>query len=414
LIPPLQLEQSIELTIKEEWGRVLAILIKQFGDIQTAEDVLQDAVEIALSVWRKDGMPASPAAWLVRTAKNKAIDRFRRAAHFARLEPEIAYLQSQAHSGEDDLDGDTIPDKRLELVFTCCHPALDEKSRTALTLRTLGGLTTEEIARAFLDKPATMAQRLVRAKRKIAATNIPYRIPDAEQLPERLRSVLSVIYLIFNEGYQASSGNSLTRTDLCNEAIRLARITRQLMPDNSEVLGLLALMLLHDSRRSTRQSRAGDFIPLQEQDRTKWNHAKIEEGSTVLTEALSMQAIGPYQIQAAISALHAEAITWDKTDWAQIAALYRLLYDVQPTPVVQVNRAVAINYAGSHQEALDLLNQIEGQNSLASYQPFHAAKADVLLSLHQVDLAKQHLQIAIDLSDNNTEKKYLIKRLAKC
>lgn len=422
MLPPLQLEQSIELIIREEWGRVLAILIKQFGDIQAAEDVLQDAIEIAIPAWRQNGLPASPAAWLVATAKNKAIDRIRRAKNFARIEPEIAYLQSLSQplqpspldQYEEDMDGETIPDKRLELIFTCCHPSLDEKSRTALTLLTLGGLTTEEIARAFLDKPATMAQRLVRAKKKIAANNIPYAIPEAEHLPERVDSVLGVIYLIFNEGYQAYTGQSVSRTDLCDEAIRLARIVRQLMPEHSEVLGLLALQLLHDSRRRARQPSAGKLVSLQEQDRTLWNQAKIEEGLSVLSDAFSLQAVGPYQVQAAISALHAEAKSWEETDWAQIAALYRVLYDLHPTPVVQINRAVAISFQGLPLDALVILEELEGAGHVNAYQPFHAAKADVLLKLGQNALAREHFEKAFELSENTLECDFLKKRIELC
>ena len=374
MLPPHTLAQAIDRCAREEWGRILAALTKSLGDLQLAEDCLQDAVAKAMDVWARDGLPRAPAAWLITTAHRRAIDRLRRDAHFQTKVPELSYLADLANTPSEASD-DVIPDKRLELIFTCCHPALAEKSQVALTLRTLGGLKTEEIAHSFLDKPEAMAARLTRAKKKIAAAAIPYEVPAAETLPERTATVLSVIYLIFNAGY---TGASAGKSSLCHEAIRLARIIRNLLPGDTEVAGLLALMLLHDARRLTRQSDSGAMIPLALQNRNRWDKAKIAEGDRILQDTLPLGRVGPYQLQAAISGVHAQALDWGNTDWAQIAALYDLLYRVQPSPVVRVNQAIAISYATSIDAGLAMLQSVADDPQMAQYQPFFTAKADLL------------------------------------
>ncbi|MGI9512782.1 MAG: RNA polymerase sigma factor [Anderseniella sp.] len=411
MLPPAALERTIDRTVREEWGRILACLVKTVGDLQLAEDSLQDAVVSAMNHWQKNGLPNSPAAWLLTAARRKAIDRLRRDRSFASRQDEIAYLAELDIQTHDD-GAEIIPDKRLEMIFTCCHPALAEKTRVALTLRTLGGLTTEEIAHAFLDKPETMAQRLVRAKSKISLAGIPYRIPDSDVLPERTASVLSVIYLIFNEGYAASAGDRLTRTALIEEAIRLARIVRQLMPDDTEVSGLLALMLLHDARRVARTGKQGELVPLEKQNRARWDKAKFTEGAAILKQVLSRQRPGPYQLQAAISAVHAQSPSWAATDWPQIAALYSLLYAIQPSPVVRINQAVAVSYARSPQAALTMLDEAALNGGLDAYQPYFAARADVLARAGKTEDARECFATAIDLSDNNMEKTFLRDKVA--
>jgi len=411
MLPPFNIEQSINKIVREEWGRILAALIASVKDLQLAEDVLQDALEQALSVWPEQGLPDSPAAWLITTAKRKAIDKFRRDSRFAKLQPELEYLAQLEAQAEQPEDQQIIPDKRLELIFTCCHPALEEKSRIALTLRTLGGLTTEEIAKAFLDKPKTMAQRLSRAKNKIALAGIPFKLPDDAELKHRLDTVLAVIYFIFNEGYTATSGVEITRKDLAIEAIRLARIVHALLPEQTEVAGLLSLMLLHDSRRHARQSKNAQMIPLEHQARSTWDKDKIREGTCLLKETLKKQKIGVYQLQAAISALHAESKDWHNTDWPQINALYELLFTIQPSPVVRVNQSVALSYAQSPEAALDMLRTIETDVSMKEYQPFYAARGDLYRRLGQQEKARADLLTAINLSENSLQKEFLGKRL---
>jgi RNA polymerase sigma-70 factor (ECF subfamily) len=412
--PPQAAGRIVERTVREEWGRILATLIKHLGDIQFAEDCLQDAVLAAMRDWPRSGLPDAPAAWLITAARRRAIDRIRRDRRFADRRGDIAYLAQLDAVTEPDADPSGIPDKRLELIFTCCHPALDGKTRVALTLRTLGGLSTEQIAAAFLDKPATMAQRLARAKKKIALAGIPYEIPRAEVLPERIASVLSVIYLIFNEGYSASTGDGPLRADLCAEAIRLARIVHRLLPDTPEAAGLLALVLLHDSRRFARLDADGAMVALQDQNRRRWDRAKIAEGTALLRAALPRQRLGPYQLQAAISALHAESPAWDTTDWTQICALYDLLYAMQPTPVVRINQAMALSHARGPAAALRMLEEAAAASDrMAEYQPFHAARADLLARSGATDAARDSYRRAMDLTDNAAERAFLADRLAR-
>ncbi len=411
MLPPFKIEQAINQIVREEWGRILAALVASIGDLQLAEDVLQDAVEQALTTWQQQGLPRSPAAWLITTSKRRAIDKARRDSRFAKLQPELRYLAELDAQVEEPDENMVIPDKRLELIFTCCHPALEEKSRIALTLRTLGGLTTEEIAKTFLDKPKTMAQRLSRAKNKISVAGIPFKLPDNAHLQQRLTTVLSVIYFIFNEGYSASTGQRVVREDLADEAIRLARIVYQLMPEQTEVAGLLALMLLHDSRRFTRTDSTGKMISLADQNRELWDSTRIKEGTSLLKATLAKQQVGPYQLQAAISAIHAESISWSDTDWQQISAIYELLYATQPSPVVRVNQSVAFSYAYSAEEALALLATIENNESMLNYQPFYAARADLHIRTGQRSQARADLKRAIELSHNTSQIEFLEEKL---
>jgi RNA polymerase sigma-70 factor (ECF subfamily) len=402
-------ESPIEKTFREEHGRVLAALISQLGDFELAEDALQDALVNALERWEIDGVPRNPGAWLLTVAKRRAIDRIRRAAT---LEHKVELLESLPSEEEPDMD-DSIPDDRLKLMFTCCHPALALEAQVALTLHTLGGLSTQEVARAFLVSEPTMAQRLARARRKIRAARIPYRVPPADLLPERLDALLAVIYLIFNEGYvatvsQANRGDSLTKQELCGEAIRLGRVLVNLLPQSAEAHGLLALMLLHDSRRETRLNETGELILLEEQDRSRWDHEKIQEGIAMLDEALALRDPGPYQVQAAISALHAEARTAEETDWRQIAALYDTLARMTPSMVVEVNRAVAVAMSRGVQAGLQMLLSLEGQAD--RFYPFHAVRADLLRRTHQREAAADAYQRALDLCGNSAERAYLQRR----
>ncbi|MFD0916362.1 RNA polymerase sigma factor [Pseudahrensia aquimaris] len=406
MLPPLKPSQSIERIVREEWGRILASLVKTLGgNFQLAEDALQDAVIVALDKWQTDGLPRSPAAWLITTAKRKALDRLRRDSNFASKQGEISYLldlENEAHTKDED---HTIPDQRLEMIFTCCHPALDEKTSIALTLRTLGGLSTAEIASAFLDKPEAMAQRLVRARHKITKAGIPYQVPDTDALPERLTAVLRVLYLIFNEGYAAHSGDRVFRTDLSEEAIRLARIISTLMPKDTEIAGLLALMLLHDARRNARTQSDGTMIPLEHQNRNRWNRSAIKEGQAILHEAMAQKRIGPYQIQAAISALHNESPSWEQTDWPQIEALYTTLQAIEPSPVVQLNLAYSASHSRPLVQVLQLLDELETQ--LKTYQPFHAAKADILSRAGKTSEAIRSYEKAIALATNDRDAAFL-------
>lgn len=396
---------QIETTFREEHGRVLAALISQFGDFTLAEDALQDALVEALTRWPTSGVPRSPGAWLTTVARRRAIYRLRRATALERK----AVILDPADDEEEETEMEPIPDDRLKLMFTCCHPSLALEGQVALTLHTLGGLSTPEIARAFLVPVPTMAQRLARARSKIRNAGIPYRVPPAELLPERLDALLGVIYLIFNEGYCATGGETLTRGELCAEAIRLCRVLVDLLPESAEARGLLALMLLHDSRRETRLDAAGELVLLEDQDRARWDQAKIREGIAVLYDALLMRTPGVYQVQAAISALHAEAPTTEATDWPQIAALYDTLAAMTPAVVVQINRAVAVAMAWGVQSGLDLLLTFEAQAE--DYYPYHAARADLLRRTNQREAAADAYERAIALCGNLTERAYLQRRL---
>jgi RNA polymerase sigma-70 factor (ECF subfamily) len=407
------IRSAAESVFREESGRILAGLIRISGSFDRAEEAMQEAFAAALAAWPEKGVPANPAAWIHAAAHNKLIDAVRREQTRRHKQDALRYeIENAGSAPEPEFEEASMhfPDDRLRLIFTCCHPALNQEAQVALTLRTLGGLSTPEIAKAFLLPEPTLAQRLVRAKRKIQEANIPYQIPRPERLPERLGSVQAVLYLIFNEGYAATSGNDLVRADLCAEAIRLGRVLNVLLPDQAESLGLLALMLLQDSRRAARNV-GGELITLDEQDRSLWNQAAIAEGLLLIERALKSGPVGPYQLQAAIAALHAEAGTASETDWGQIAALYQKLLCVSPSPVVALNHAVAVAMSagietGLHQ--IDLLGQSE---PLDQYYLFHAARADLLRRLHRNDEAAKAYRLAASLATNRIERNFLDRRL---
>lgn len=397
---------------REESRRVFATLVRLLGDFDLAEDALHEAFMAAVEQWQRDGVPANPRAWLVSTGRFKAIDSIRRRSRFDKALATLAQDIDPFTEDEIDLDDGRIEDDRLRLIFTCCHPAIAPDARVALTLREVCGLTTEEIARAFLTSPPTLAQRIVRAKAKIRDAGIPYQVPSPDELPERLDAVLQVIYLVFNEGYSASSGDSLTRADLSGEAIRLARLLVDLLPE-PEAVGLLALMLLHESRRSARTSPDGDVVLLEDQDRSRWDRELIAEGTALIEQSLRTRRFGPYTLQAAISAVHAEAATPADTDWSQIVGLYDVLMQLSPSPVVELNRAVGVAMRDGPGAGLDLIDGILARGDLADYYLAHSARAELCRRLGRVEDACSAYQRALDLTRLEPERRFLERRIAE-
>ena len=406
-------DQAVESLYRSEWGRIVAALIRLLGDFELAEEAAQEAFAVAVDQWRTAGIPEFPRAWIIQTARYKAIDRIRRLAlHKEKVEIYAATASSQAVLDEPDYDAAEIPDDRLRLIFTCCHPALAPEAQIALTLRTLGGLDTDEIARAFLVPTSTMAQRMVRAQRKIRDARIPYVVPGTNDMPERLDAVLTVIYLIFNEGYASTRGGPHVRTDLCQEAIRLGRLVRTLTSPqpSAEVTGLVALMLLHDARREARLDSSGDLVVLEDQDRSRWNQRQIAEALPLVEEAFRGEP-GPYAVQAAIAALHCRAVRAEDTDWLQIVRLYDLLERLQPSPIVSLNRAVAVAMAVGPQSGLALIDGISADGDLDDYHLLHSARADLLRRMGSMEEAAQAYTRALALVANDSERRFLERRL---
>jgi RNA polymerase sigma-70 factor (ECF subfamily) len=402
--------QLVDELYRTESRRVFATLIRILGDFELAEEALHDAFAAAVEQWTKDGVPANPRAWLVSAGRFKAVDTIRRRKRF---DASLEELHGRLGESDDPSAGiDEVEDDRLRLIFTCCHPALAPETQVALTLREVCGLKTEEIAKAFLTSPPTVAQRIVRGKSKIRDANIPYQLPALSELPERLEAVLTVIYLVFNEGYYASSGDSLTRADLSEEAIRLGRLLVGMLPD-AEAIGLLALMLLQESRRSARATPDGDLILLEDQDRSQWNAAHIAEGRGLVQQALNSQRVGVYTIQAAIASVHAAAPTADATDWTQVVTWYDLLVRVQPSPVVELNRAVAVAMRDGPAAGLALIDDLQRRGELAGYHLLHAARADLCRRLGRRDEARTAYEYALAQAKQEPERRFLRKRLAE-
>jgi RNA polymerase sigma-70 factor (ECF subfamily) len=402
---------AVAEAFRSDWGRVVAYLIRVTGNWDLAEECAQDAFERALERWPRDGIPTSRAAWLKTTARNRALDKLRRTKVGETKLEEVAMTARVAHGHDDDDSG--IEDDRLRLMFTCCHPALPVEAQVALTLRTLAGLTTAEIARAFLVPHETMAKRLTRAKRKIADARIPYRVPAAHRLQERLRAVLAVIYALFNEGYGASAGDELIRRELCAEAIRLGGLLAELMPDEGEVLGLLSLMILHDARRAARLDSAGELVTLEEQDRDLWDRGAIQEACKILDRAVRLRRPGPYQLLAAIAATHAQARAAAATDWREIAVLYQRLSEMSPSPVVSLNRAVAVAMTDGPASGLALVDELERAGTLSDYYLLPATRADLLRRLRRTEEAAAAYRRALELAPTDAERRFLARRLSQ-